>query len=278
MLDYAIGLTGGWVAAVSSEALHALPLHSYTTMNISVSRSLSVFIGLLPLLAAGASAQDEALPGYVPVAAPALTLPAPTGPDRFFIRVDGGYAFSSDRDMPGLPGAMFELGMRGQTWKILHEGFVALGFYSGSDTLTFEEAHDRFGVYPSYDGRYRPRVKHEVQTIPLMVGYRFNVPLGRSPLSLYAGARCGVSFFQDEFIQPPWHPYHCDDDDWYDDCRGDDDLELSRKSMTRFSYAFDGGLRLALDESVSMTLGYEYYRVGSMKPLHIIQLGVTWSF
>ncbi len=231
------------------------------------------------LAAWGVCAQDAPLPPVSIV--PLDPLPdVPTQPDRYFINLAGGYAFSRDRDMPGMPGVVLEVGVRGKTWKILHEGFLSFGYYTGTDNYTFEEARDRFGIEAWYDDRYHSSVRHEVESMPLTVGYRLAVPLGRSGISLFAGARYGISYFRDAFVQPAWC-HCCDKDDWWDD--DDDryrncDRSLGKKTSFKSSWALDGGVRIALSDTVELAVGYEYYRIGSMKPWHIVQAGVTWSF
>lgn len=197
-----------------------------------------------------------------------------------FLDIKGGYAFSRDVDMPGMPGVVLEAGVRGRTGKIVHEGFFSFGYYAGNDSYTFEEARDRFGIEAWYDDRYRSRVKHEVASMPLSIGYRMAVPLGDTGVSLYAGARYGISFFRDEFVQPSWCNGCCSDDSWEDDadCYEDHDRTLAKKSFTKGSYAIGGGVKVACSRSVELALGYEYYRIGSMKPWHIVQVGVTWTF
>lgn len=238
------------------------------------------FFSLMAVLACGcASAQDAPLPlvSLVPVD----PLPdIPERPDRFFLDIKGGYAFSRDKDMPGMPGFVLEAGVRGRTWKMVHEGYLSVGYYAGNDTYTFDEARERFGVEAWYDDRYRSNVEHKVASMPLSVGYRMTVPLGQSGISLYADARYGISFFTDEFIQPAWCRDCCADDPWDDDdvCYENYDRKLARKSFTKGSYSVGGGVKVALSNSVELALGYEYYRIGSMKPWHIVQAGVTWTF
>lgn len=205
----------------------------------------------------------------------------PEKPDRYFMSIAGGYAFSRDDDMPGMPGVVMDVGVCGRTWKILHEAFVSFGYYAGEDSYSFEEARDRFGVEAWYDDRFRSQVKHEVESMPLTVGYRMTAPLGNSCISLFAGARFGISFFRDEFVQPAWCSHTCKDDPWDDDdddCYEDCDRTLAKKSSVKRLWAIDGGMKVALSNSVELALGYEYCRIGSMKPWHIIQVGVTWTF
>lgn len=239
------------------------------------------------LLCGYACAQDAPLPPVSLVSVDPLP-DIPEKPDRFFLDIKGGYAFSRDEDMPGMPGVVLEAGIRGRTWKIVHEGFLSFGYYAGGDSYTFEEARDRFGVEAWYDDRYRSNVEHEVSSMPLSIGYRMAVPLGDTGISLYAGARYGISFFSDEFVQPAWCHGSCsdepwdDDDGWIDvdddDCHADHDRTLAKKSFTKGSYSVGGGVKVALSRSVELVLGYEYYRIGSMKPWHIVQAGVTWTF
>lgn len=237
------------------------------------------FFSLLVVLLGGyACAQDAPLPPVSLVSVDPLP-EIPQKPDRFFLDLKGGYAISRDDDMPGMPGFVLEAGIRGRTWNIVHEGFLSFGYYAGDESYTFEEARDRFGVEAWYDDRYRSDVKHKVSSMPLSVGYRMAVPLGRSGISLYAGARYGLSYFSDEFVQPAWCDGWYSDDPWDDDHNCENrDRTLARKSFTKGSCSFGGGFKVALSSSVELALGYEYYRIGSMKPWHIVQAGVTWTF
>lgn len=169
----------------------------------------------------------------------------------FGMSLEGAYAWAGRDDQPDMGGGLLSVHQYIYSGSVISQVSLTSGFLTGSET--------RHGQYLNTP----LRVKDEMRSIPLLLGYTLNVPLTEG-IMFYVGGKLGVSFINDKTSYSTPDLYNRDKEDG-----------------AKFTYTVGAGFKFGVGEHTDIKIGYEQYRMqysGSSHPYHAIQGGLSWNF